>query len=79
MALAAAARALAAVFAVHLIKENELVVPLLVEASDVSLAGLLDGMHDLIGAPSAGGGECGGCGCGAAQDPRSRDRSTVGS
>ncbi|MFG3700761.1 DUF2249 domain-containing protein [Micromonospora sp. NPDC047620] len=64
---AAAARALAALFAVHLDKENHLVVPLLVGAADVSLAGLLAGMHDLLGeaTPAAGGG-CGGgsCGCG---------------
>lgn len=75
VAAAAAARALQAVFANHLAKENDLVVPLLVAAEEVSLAGLLDGMHDLIGAdagpstgPAAAGGGCGegggGCGCG---------------
>lgn len=70
VAAAAAARALQAVFATHLRKENDLVVPLLVAADGVSLAGLLDGLHDLIGGqteqPSNGG--CGGhgsCGCGA--------------
>ncbi|MEU4419272.1 DUF2249 domain-containing protein [Actinoplanes sp. NPDC024001] len=69
VAAAAAARALQAVFATHLRKENELVVPLLVAAAGVSLAALLDGLHDLIGGhtgqPSGGG--CGGhgsCGCG---------------
>jgi uncharacterized protein (DUF2249 family)/iron-sulfur cluster repair protein YtfE (RIC family) len=46
---AAAARALDAVFATHLAKENDLVVPLLVEAGDVSLAALLEGMHTLLG------------------------------
>ena len=46
---AAAARALAAAFATHLAKENDLVVPLLVQTADVSLAGLLAGMHELIG------------------------------
>ena len=64
---AATARALQAIFAVHLAKENDLVVPLLVEADAVSLAALLDGMHDLIGAgtgPSTGGCGGGGCGCG---------------
>ncbi|GAA1764666.1 hemerythrin domain-containing protein [Luedemannella helvata] len=66
VALASAARALSAVFAVHLAKENDLVVPLLVEAPDVSLAGLLDGLHDLIGAADDKGCDCGGCGCGAA-------------
>lgn len=61
---AATARALAGVLAVHLIKENELVVPLLVDAADVSLAALLDGMHDLLGSAQPTGG-CGGtCGCG---------------
>jgi hypothetical protein len=47
--VAAAARALAAVFDLHLAKENELVVPLLVAADDVALADLLAGMHDLLG------------------------------
>jgi uncharacterized protein (DUF2249 family) len=64
---AAAARALAALFAVHLAKENDLVLPLLTATPGVSLARLLDGMHDLLGAdegtPATGG--CGGaCGCG---------------
>jgi iron-sulfur cluster repair protein YtfE (RIC family) len=70
VALVAAARALAAVFAVHLAKENELVVPLIVAAENVSLAHLLEGMHDLIGEPTdgaAGGAGCGGhCDCGGA-------------
>lgn len=76
---AAAARALAAVFSTHLAKENTLVVPLLVEAADVSLAGLLDGMHAVLGGESHGHGHdatgtqpaaadegerAGGCGCG---------------
>lgn len=67
---AAAARALQAVFTIHLAKENELVVPMLARATDVSLAGLLDGMHDIISAQpdiatgsGCGGGE-GACGCG---------------
>lgn len=47
--VAAAARALDAMFASHLAKENDLVVPLLVEAEDVSVAALLEGMHELIG------------------------------
>ena len=73
---AAAARALAAAFTTHLAKENDLVVPLLVQTADVSLAGLLAGMHELIGehaehsdASGGDGGDddgcgCGGCGCG---------------
>ncbi len=60
---AAAARALAALFASHLAKENGLILPLLV-AADVSLAELLDGMHDLLGAADAGAAASGGCGCG---------------
>jgi uncharacterized protein (DUF2249 family) len=65
---AAAARALHTLFAVHMTKENDLVVPLLVAADDVYLAGLLDGLHDLIGAAEAGipnGGSAAGCGGGS--------------
>lgn len=47
---AGAARAVAALFAVHLAKENDLVLPMLVNDPDVSLARLLAGMHDLLGA-----------------------------
>src|SRR6266545_162533 len=47
---ATAARALAALFAVHLAKENDLVLPLLVTTPGVSVAGVLSGMHDLLGA-----------------------------
>ncbi|MFE9689622.1 hemerythrin domain-containing protein [Micromonospora sp. NPDC005806] len=46
---AGAARAIAALFATHLAKENDLVLPMLVGAADVSLADLLSGMHDLLG------------------------------
>ena len=65
---AAAARALAALFASHLDKENNLILPLLV-ATDVSLTQLLAGMHELLGvgdreAQASGGCGCGGCGCG---------------
>lgn len=66
---AGAARALASVFEIHLSKENTLVLPLLLSAEDVSLAEILDGMHDLLGAHAEGdaadhnrGGA--GCGCG---------------
>ncbi|WP_433531635.1 DUF2249 domain-containing protein [Micromonospora sp. CA-263727] len=67
---AAAARALQAVLAIHLAKENDLLVPLLVDAGTVSLAALLDGMHELVGAETGssaggcGGGGGSGCGCG---------------
>ena len=69
---AAAARALEVLFGSHLAKENELVLPLLTSAPDVSVADLLGGMHELLGdhghpqgpegaeAPEPG---CGGHGC----------------
>jgi uncharacterized protein (DUF2249 family) len=62
----AAARALAALFEVHLAKENNLILPLLLDATQVSLADLLEGMHDLLGADEAADGGCGGgeCACG---------------
>ncbi|MEV1147364.1 hemerythrin domain-containing protein, partial [Micromonospora sp. NPDC049799] len=72
--LAAAARALAALFAVHLAKENDLIVPVLVDAPDVSLATLLDGMHDLLGSSDGSGrGGCGGGDCGCGGDQASAD------
>ena len=43
---AVAAGSVLTLFESHLAKENELVVPLLATASDVSLAELLDGMHE---------------------------------
>ncbi len=46
---AGAARALAALFEVHLDKENSLILPLLLATDDVSIAGVLGGMHDLLG------------------------------
>ncbi|MEH0843324.1 DUF2249 domain-containing protein [Micromonospora sp. CPCC 205711] len=70
--LAATARALAALFAVHLAKENDLIVPVLVDAADVSLATLLEGMHDLLGSSEGsdkGGCGGGGCGCGGDRAP----------
>jgi len=69
VAAAAAARALRAVFETHLAKENDLIVPLLVDADGVDLAGLLAGMHELLGGrdePAAAG--CGGDGCGCGGD-----------
>jgi iron-sulfur cluster repair protein YtfE (RIC family) len=50
---ASAARALAALFAVHLHKENELVLPLLLAAPHLRLAPILAGMHELLGANTA--------------------------
>jgi uncharacterized protein (DUF2249 family)/iron-sulfur cluster repair protein YtfE (RIC family) len=72
---AANAQALQSLFDSHLVKENEQILPLLAGSSEVSLAALLDGMHDLLGsqddtsAASNVEGGCGGaCGCGE-QDP----------
>ncbi|WP_432994646.1 hemerythrin domain-containing protein [Dactylosporangium sp. CA-233914] len=67
VAAAAAGRGLRAVFETHLAKENDLILPLLVDADGVDLAALLVGLHELIGAdadtPAEGCG-CHGCGCG---------------
>jgi len=75
---AAAARALQVVFESHLAKENDQSLPLLASSPDVSVAELLEGMHELLGGDSnadvaeaeaeAG---CGGhtCGCGEVDGP----------
>jgi uncharacterized protein (DUF2249 family) len=77
--VAATARALQVAFEVHLAKENDLVLPLLVSLPDVSVARLLEGMHELLGGdeevPAVEGeevaGGCGGhtCGCGEVDGP----------
>jgi len=64
---ATAARALAAVFEVHLVKENDLVLPLLQAAPDVRLAETVAGLHAVLGQADSEGAGCGGhghCGCG---------------
>jgi uncharacterized protein (DUF2249 family) len=73
---AVAARALQTLFDVHLAKENELVLPLLLAAPGVSLADVLAGMHDLLGSDEAHHEEasqdgCGGhaCTCGEVDGP----------
>lgn len=78
---AAAAKALQVIFDSHLGKENDLVLPLLVGAPDVSVAELLGGMHELLGAEThadhehaltgAAGTGCGGhtCSCGEVDSP----------
>ena len=73
---AASATALRAVFESHLDKENDLVVPLLAATPGVSVAGLLEGMHELLGGATehhadegdAADAGCGGhtCACGEA-------------
>jgi uncharacterized protein (DUF2249 family) len=79
---AAAGKALGVMFEAHLAKENELVLPLLVSAPDVSVADLLGGMHELLGGEDghgnehshdavgaeAGHGEGHTCGCGEKDD-----------
>jgi uncharacterized protein (DUF2249 family)/iron-sulfur cluster repair protein YtfE (RIC family) len=46
---AAAGMALHTIFGTHLVKENDQLLPLLAQAPDVDLAGLLAGMRDLLG------------------------------
>lgn len=73
---AASAKALQVMFDSHLAKENELVLPLLVSAPDVSVADLLGGMHELLGGAAhrdeeADESGCGGhsCTCGEVDGP----------
>jgi len=69
---AANAQALRSLFDSHLVKENEQILPLLAESSEVSLSEVLGDMHELLGgqdrgdsAEAVGEGGCGGgCGCG---------------
>lgn len=46
---AALAESLWQLFSVHLAKENDLVLPLLARTPGISVAGLLDGMHEILG------------------------------
>jgi uncharacterized protein (DUF2249 family) len=71
---AAAARALVVTFESHLAKENDLVLPLLAADPVVSVAELLDGMHELLGGgeavePAATGHGGHACGCHEADAP----------
>ncbi|MGE5763423.1 MAG: hemerythrin domain-containing protein [Mycobacterium leprae] len=83
--IAAAAGGVEALFDVHLEKENELILPALLDAPAASLAQLLRGMHALLGAETdpnrdpdkdaeqdaqSGGCGCGGCGCGGGSQQR---------
>ena len=63
---AAAAGALRVLFDTHLAKENDLVLPILAGDPAVSLAGILSGMHELLGGhPDHDHGDSGhSCGCG---------------
>lgn len=72
------ARALQVLFEEHLDKENELVLPLIAASPELSLAKMLDGMHEVLGGHAHGhaeaegaqkSGGCGGtCGCGGSDD-----------
>lgn len=71
---AATAKALQVAFESHLAKENELVLPLLVSAPEISVADLLGGMHELLGADAGHDEEPGDkdghtCGCGESDGP----------
>lgn len=73
--VAGAAAALRGLFTAHLAKENDLLLPALVDAG-VDLAAMLDGMHEILGSGGEhaghhghGHGDCGcGSGCGCASD-----------
>ncbi|MER8006591.1 DUF2249 domain-containing protein [Streptomyces sp. NPDC094149] len=73
---AADGRALQVLFEEHLEKENTLVLPLLAGTPDISLSGILAGMHELLGhehgtageAATTGGGCGGACGCGGSNE-----------
>lgn len=79
VAAAAAGRALQALFAVHLNKENDQVLPLLAASPNHSIARLLEGMHEVLGgghqepghaeseSVTAHGGS--GCACGTVDPP----------
>jgi uncharacterized protein (DUF2249 family) len=73
---AASARALQVLFDSHLAKENDLILPLLAASPEVSLAALLEGMHELLGVEHhdhGGAGEQGSgghsCSCGEVDGP----------
>ncbi|MDP3972341.1 MAG: hemerythrin domain-containing protein [Candidatus Nanopelagicales bacterium] len=66
-AVGAAAGALDALFTTHVGRENDFVIPLLAGDPSVSLAGLVEGLHELIGgeeSQSESGKNASGCGCG---------------
>jgi uncharacterized protein (DUF2249 family) len=80
VAMASSALAVRVLFEAHLAKENDQLLPALV-LDRVNLAGLLDGMHEILGHAAGdaghahhgeqaehGGCGCGGCGCGGADE-----------
>jgi len=60
---AANAQALRSLFDSHLVKENEQILPLLAESSEVSLAEVLGDMHELLGGQDHGEYADAECGC----------------
>lgn len=69
---ATGAVAVAELFAVHLAKENDLLLPAL-DAAGVDLESVLAGMHELLGAaPAEAEPTPAGCGCGCAHEPAGR-------
>jgi hypothetical protein len=72
---AGAATALRVMFESHLAKENDLILPLLAGAADVSVAEMLGGMHELLGGSDHATGHeepgcgCHGCGCAEGNGP----------
>lgn len=68
--IVAVAYAVRVLFEAHLVKENDQLLPSLV-LEGIDLAGLLEGMHDILGDEAdemeQGGCGCGGCGCGGGQ------------
>lgn len=75
---AATGAALRVLFDTHLAKENDLVLPVVAADPQTSLAGILDGMHELLGEEAHGHGHAaeavpaapakGSCGCGGHDD-----------
>lgn len=73
---ALAGYSLRVVFDLHVAKENDLLLPLVAAAPDLSLAAIVAGLHEMVGghaehSPLSGGGQCGcdrsrdaACGCG---------------
>lgn len=67
---AAAGDALRVLFGAHLVDENDRILPIVAADPDVSLAGVTDGMHELLGGhqPAGAGHQCG-CGESDADEP----------
>ncbi|MCK0089200.1 DUF2249 domain-containing protein [Rhodococcus sp. HNM0563] len=66
---AAAAHALRVVFDLHLVDENDRILPLVAADPDVSLAGILEGMHELLGGDAQPEHDGHVCACGERDEP----------